>query len=230
MPQDKYVWTRRRRAFINKSVWRTDRDATSGACIARAIYNTMARSKLQHVDVILPLARSRCTWPRHAPPFSIAARLPKINTHLQNCTRVYVHTGENERTHRAYTHEREGNAIRYSYANQMILASARSALLSIGLICCIVTALNFFVTLVRSPARECIASCKNACGIFVYLHCVTRENASETKARYPHRSGFAYRGRKRNLNMSRIVSQCKIKILLQFVKESLIFLFLDYLC
>lgn len=111
----------------------------------------------------------------------------------------------------------------------MILASARSALLSIGLICCIATALNFFVTLVRSSARECIASCKNACGIFVYLHCVTRENASETKARYPHRSGFAYRGRKRNLNMSRIVSQCKIKILLQFVRESLIFLYLSFL-
>lgn len=47
-------------------------------------------------------------------------------------------------------------------------SSARSALLSIGLICRIAVALNFFVALARSLTREFIASCKRARNIRIF--------------------------------------------------------------
>jgi len=183
---------------IHKQIGPEDGDATSSRCVvvraSRVQFTTQWRGLNCNASMLLSL------WP--APTYLTSSRVTVFHhrafvkdkyTSAKLYVRVRAYRREWASTHRAYTsvHEREKNAIRV-IRTQPNDSSARSALLSIELICRIAQLFRY----ARSPARLLtnLSRPANARGIFVYLHWRTLTNASETEARYPHRSGFAYRG------------------------------------
>lgn len=129
--------------------------------------------------------------------------------YIRKIARVCVRTGENElariRAARIRTREKQLYIYICIIRTQPNDSSARSALLSIGLICRIAQLFRY----ARSPARLLtnLSRPANTHGIFVYLHCEHWRTRAKPKHvtlidRVLH---IADREKRNNLNMSRSV-------------------------